>query len=210
MRLTLYEIETTTRKASIGAGLPHGLGEDIGSAVAWLAGRNYDGIGAALKSIRAGMSKVKMSVADKGIMNFPDVSIAVCGPSVIDLLTGEKSCTEAHLHKPDSVILLFGFAGVAASQRSYIFHFDFSNGTKVRVSSNKVVENGEVPSSSCDVVVRCYEDKQGLSPTPMPLGGVEVNNETWSELVALAAKTYVPESNASRAAGAGAGLTDND
>ena len=210
MRLTLYEIETTTRKASVGAGLPHGLGEDIGVAAAWLTGQNYDGVEAALNSIRTGMSKAEMSVDDKGIMVFSNASIAVCGPSVIDLLTGEKSCIEVHLHKPDSVVLLFGFAGVAASQRGCIFRFDFSNGTKVQVSSGKVVENGEVPGSSSDVVVRCYEDKQGLSISQIPLGGVEVNIETWSELAALAARTYVPESNASRAAGAGAGLTDND
>ncbi len=210
MRLTLYEIETITRKASIGAGLPDGLGQDIGRAAVWLAGQNYDGVGAALRSIQAGMSKAKMSVADKGIMVFPDAQIAICGPSIADLLIGEKSCSEVRLLSPDSAILLFGFVGVAASQHSCNFQFDFSNGTKVQVSGGKVVKTGDLPSSNHHVVVRCYDEEQGVSIAPMPVDGVEVDDEVWREVTALAARTYVPESKTSRVAGAGAGLSDND
>lgn len=39
---------------------------------------------------------------------------------------------------------------------------------------------------------------------------VHIPDDDWSVWGALAAKTYVPESDASRLAGAGAGLTDND
>jgi len=210
VRLTLYEIEMTTRKASIGAGMPEGIGEDIGSAAAWLAGRNYDGVGAALKSIRAGMSKAEMNTVDKGIMIFPDAHVAVCGPSIVDLLMGEKSCSKVHLLQPDSAILLFGIAGVAASQHGCVFQFDFSTGTKVLVSADSVVEHGELPGSGFDLFASCYRGEWGGSITSMPLDGVEVKDEIWREVAALAAKTYVPESKASRVAGAGAGLNDND
>lgn len=210
MRLTLHEIETTLCKASTGAGLPVGLGEDIGSAATWLAGQSRDGVAAALKSIQAGMGKVEMSVARNGAIIISDARIAVSGPSVVDLLIGEKPCTEIHLLKPDSVILLIGLAGVAANQYGYLFQFDFSNGVNVRVSGDKVVEDGEVPDSASDVVVRCCKDQKGVSVAPMPTGGVEVDDEIWCDVLALAATTYVPESNASRVAGAGAGLTDND
>lgn len=39
---------------------------------------------------------------------------------------------------------------------------------------------------------------------------VAVPDVVWSELSALAARTYVPETEGSRLSGAGAGLTDND
>jgi len=41
-------------------------------------------------------------------------------------------------------------------------------------------------------------------------GPFDVPAAVWTALEALAAKTYVPESDASRISGAGAGLTDND
>ncbi|PUB17361.1 DUF3726 domain-containing protein [Yoonia sediminilitoris] len=42
------------------------------------------------------------------------------------------------------------------------------------------------------------------------VGPVDVPDTIWHALSHMAAKTYVPESEASRAGGAGAGLTDND
>ncbi|MEE9321977.1 MAG: DUF3726 domain-containing protein [Granulosicoccus sp.] len=210
MRLTLYEIETTLCKASTGAGLPLGLGEDIGSAAIWLAGQNCDGVAAALESIQAGMSKVKMSDTGNGVMIFSDACIAVSGPSIVDLLIGDQSCTEIHLCKPDSVMLLFGFAGVVANRYGYLFQFDFSNGANVQVSGDKVVETGEMHDLCSDVVVKSCIDQKGLAVAPMPAAGVDVDDELWCEVLALAAKNCVPESDASRVAGAGAGLTDND
>jgi len=45
---------------------------------------------------------------------------------------------------------------------------------------------------------------------PVKPGPVDIPDADWQIWKALAARTYVPESAASRAAGAGAGLTDND
>ena len=45
---------------------------------------------------------------------------------------------------------------------------------------------------------------------PVKPGPVAVPQADWDIWLALAAKTYVPDSAASRLAGAGAGLTDND
>ena len=41
-------------------------------------------------------------------------------------------------------------------------------------------------------------------------GAQDVSGDVWARLNALAKRTYVPSSEESRAAGAGAGLTDND
>lgn len=44
----------------------------------------------------------------------------------------------------------------------------------------------------------------------MPVGPFEVEDGLWAQLQSYAERTFVPESAASRLAGAGAGLTDND
>jgi|UPI0005951F6B hypothetical protein len=46
--------------------------------------------------------------------------------------------------------------------------------------------------------------------SPRPRGPVDIDDTLWAALSTLAAKTYVPATEASRLAGAGAGLTDND
>ena len=50
----------------------------------------------------------------------------------------------------------------------------------------------------------------GASEAPKPSGPVDLDDRYFAAWGALAAKTYVPETEASRLAGAGAGLTDND
>ncbi|KIN60227.1 hypothetical protein Z945_1195 [Sulfitobacter noctilucae] len=58
-----------------------------------------------------------------------------------------------------------------------------------------------------DIHVRMYIN-QPTKPPPMPR--VAVPDELITKMQQLAAKTLVPESDASRISGAGAGLTDND
>ena len=51
----------------------------------------------------------------------------------------------------------------------------------------------------------------GEMPPPLPpIASVEVDEDLWRALGELAHRIYVPASEASRVAGAGAGLTDND
>ncbi len=58
--------------------------------------------------------------------------------------------------------------------------------------------------NGCDV---SRSDTTVLEPT---CGAVTIPEADWDAWSALAARTYVPETDASRLAGAGAGLTDND
>lgn len=50
----------------------------------------------------------------------------------------------------------------------------------------------------------------GPAPVPPTASAITVSGQLWTYLSDLAARTYVPASDASRLAGAGAGLTDND
>lgn len=56
----------------------------------------------------------------------------------------------------------------------------------------------------------CVLDYMGRTTPEHPLGPVDVPDQVWAVLAEYAARTYVPETEASRNSGAGAGLTDND
>lgn len=58
-----------------------------------------------------------------------------------------------------------------------------------------------------DLIVTTTSD--AAPPAPV-VGPAVVSDQLWQTLADFAAKTYVPASEASRMAGAGAGLTDND
>lgn len=89
-------------------------------------------------------------------------------------------------------------------------------------------ENGRVAGGHPVLAITALRDLQGAgvkvvleTPVPEPLqqvmqsgaapvGPFEVDAGLWAGLQAYAERTFVPESEASRLAGAGAGLTDND
>ncbi|WP_377507928.1 DUF3726 domain-containing protein [Octadecabacter sp. R77987] len=64
---------------------------------------------------------------------------------------------------------------------------------------------------ACDVQDDCVVIAVGQGATvTLAIGPVTVEGAAWAALMKLAARTFVPETETSRAAGAGAGLTDND
>ncbi len=210
MRVSLFEIETTLRKAAIGAGLSNGLAEDIGNAAAWLASREYNSVEAVLAAIRAGMSKPEMRIDVSGAVVFPDARIANCGPSAIDILVDEKTCDKVYLHNVDSTVLLIGLAGIGANHHALEFLISFSDSAEVLVSTNAAIEKGPIAMSNCNIVLTCRKISEAPGNISTPTQGVFVDDKLWHEACLLATRTHVPESQASRTTGAGASLTDND
>ena len=71
-----------------------------------------------------------------------------------------------------------------------------------------------VAAQDFDIALEISGEKLRLGavqpPAALPAKAVAVPDAIWRIWDALAAKTYVPETESSRLAGAGAGLTDND
>lgn len=206
---TLYEIETNVRKASVAVGLPFGLAEDCGQAAAWLAVQGYDGVHAALQSIRLGMRKTDYKTNSAVEVEFRDAFVTVCGSSAIDLLVSGDVST-VRLMGADSPLLMIGYAGVSSVHHGQGYRVSFSNGSTATVSSNGVSLSGELPLAACDVTLSRHANIEAATKPTGEKPGLVVKDAVWREVMALAAKTYVPESQSSRAGGAGAGMTDND
>ena len=105
--LSYNEVQSTSRKAASGAGLPYGVAEAIGHAAAWLSGRGVDAV-----------SVVVAALAD--------------GPAILDGLAAIDTLAAgetAHVAlKDDSAgLLLLGLAG-AAMQQEVAFALDRGRG----------------------------------------------------------------------------------
>jgi hypothetical protein len=188
MLLSYNEVQTLTRRAASGAGLPYGVAEDIGQAAVWLSARGVDAI-----------RVVVAALAD-------DRQRILAGQATIDALCcGETE--EIVLEDRDCGLLLIGLAGAAAVTTGLGLAVRVGNGDLVplvRVSdvAERVPSAATLRLTSDDV-----EDASARFGAPRPAA---TDAGAYADALGLAAKTYVPATELSRAQGAGAGTTDND
>lgn len=182
---SLGEIEAMLRKAAAGSGLDAGRAEDVARASVWLVAHAHaqEGFNAALEALeRPG-----------------DVSAAQEGPAIIDLvLTGET----VEVQRVDVPPLLVGLAGIAAAAHGWRFAFESGSGTC------SVAADG--PAGEPPVPPFTVRGEAAGTAAKRLHGSFAVDREAWERADTLARRTYVPASETSRLAGAGAGDTDND
>ncbi len=189
--LSYNEVQALARKAAGGAGLPHGVAEDIGRAAVWLSARGVDAIRVVVDTI-AGDEKRRPSI--------------LAGQAAVDALCcGEMDHIVLGDRKSD--LLLIGLAGATA--------------TETGLNLAAVRGDGEVlPLAEISNAAGLIPSMAALRLLPEENAKAVVSAGTWrpaasdglayDAALALAAKTYVPASEQSRVQGAGAGITDND
>lgn len=168
-------------KAGRGAGLPLGCVEDLAAAMAIAPTPVWAVLPDALGGEFNGTPPDEID--DQLI--YETSRVALDGPAAIDAaLCGQ----EVYLGNLDAPLILVMLARVAeeATEQSFEYLFDDEGGVLVRISNDPVV------------------------PFVRPKDRADIPDSVWGMMNILAAKTYVPESEASRVSGAGAGLTDND
>lgn len=200
-RRSLNEIRTTVQKAAVGAGLPPGIAEDVGRAAAWLSARGLDGVGAALLGIKT------PSDDTSGVPKSRAVGEAI---SALDRVAVSEAETTIEQPDLDAPLLFLGLAANVAADYGLGFEIEFGGGATAMCSPRGTRLPDDLPESGCTIVITVKPDSR-CSNDPVPTtDGVAVNDAAWTETTALAARTYVPSTEESRRAGAGAGLTDND
>jgi hypothetical protein len=206
--LSLNEIETMIRRAATGAGWPYGLADDAGRAAAWLAARGFDGIGAALAALEPGPAPVNGEQTAEGRV-LRGARAAAVGPSCFDVLGAGGPATSVILEDIDQPLMLIGLGGIAAGSGNCSFRLESDAGFRAHIGGEAVSMTGPAPDSGATLrAVRIAGAAVG--PSPDPARGVEVDEALWARVKTLAAKSYVPATEQSRARGAGAGEIDND
>lgn len=187
--LSYNEVQSLTRKAAGGAGLPHGMAEDIGRAAVWLSARGVDA--------------VEIAVAALGDDARGEQALLLGQATIDALCCGEIEHVSLQGRKES--VLLIGLVGVAAMETGLNIGLERGNGGIVPLAGVSDVSG----LTSDTRTLRRLSD--GEAPaclgTPRPAATDAV---AYAAALALAARTYVPASDFSRARGAGAGTTDND
>lgn len=203
--LSLNEIELTVRKAAIACGWPYGLAEEFGRAALWAAERKLSAICEILDLAKLGPATAEPR-REGGRLVFPEGAAALV--SALDYVAG-KQADEVAIRATGGLVGMAAFAG--ASAKSYGLEFEAAQGGITLIVAGPVhcrLPNG---SAAPEGTVTLRSRAAPLLPTPNALAGKSpLDQGGWAKAVALAEKTLVPETDASRERGAGAGLLDND
>lgn len=203
--LSLNEIELTVRKAAVACGWPYGLAEEFGRAALWAAELKLAAICEILELAKRGPSAAEPR-REGGCLVFPQGAAALV--SALDCLAG-KQADEVAIRATGGLPGMAAFAGAAA--KSYGLEFEAVRDritlivvgpTRCRLPEQRGVPEGPVTLRSRAMPL--------LSAPNVLVDELSLDAGCWAEAVALAGKTLVPETEASRERGAGAGLLDND
>lgn len=181
MHLSLNEVETTTRKALIGAGTDPGAAADVAAAVRWLCEQGREGVGIVLAAIR----------------NSADFAALVSGVDAAIAGDGKPITVDRN------AMLFAALLGPAAAVFGLRFELTGSDWSAA-------VAAGELAGSIGDGPVTVRAVKADVDASVGATANISVDQAEWAILGELAARIYVPSSEQSRTSGAGAGLTDND
>ena len=216
---SLNEVETYSRRAARGAGMPWGLAEEAGKASRWLAERGLPGVELLVRLLTANDGRLYASMAPvivDGRWQAPGGELCpVCSGAAlsdrIDVLAGGGEICLSALAYP---LLLVPFLDPSRRLDDACYELRWPN---VRVSvfaGGVTLEYKNEPAHLGERVdeVRLSVGAYGKAhPTHHPrTAGVKMSLSVWRAMDALAKRTYVPATEESRDRGAGAGRTDND
>lgn len=181
MKRSLTEAEALLLKAARGAGVPAGHTDDFARAGRYLLATDPQAADQLLLALAG--PHVPASLSDDGKTIAPACAV-MAGPLALDLMICGAS--RIVLQDVDAPAVVRAMLALACAERGLL---------------------AQAVASGRDITLaRC------VAPA-MPVfhgGHVKVPVAVWEGLETLAARTFVPATLASRLAGAGAGLTDND
>lgn len=139
-------------------------------------------------------------------MKFPEGAAAMI--SAMDRLADPRiDCVL--LAATNEVVGLAAFAGVAAKTRGVRIVATNSRGMIFTVGP-ACCDILQTKAISAREILVCSEPVQSQIQSSIPFDGFELDDSSWANLEAMAAKSYVPATDYSRRAGAGFEASDND
>lgn len=217
MKLSLNEMDSLGKKATRGAGLSWGLAEDAGKAVRWLSARGF-----------CGLAILACLLRDVDGVNYdqlvPVMRVGTwCGSqrAINPLIAGPALSDHAHaLLNGDGVRMLqvlypaflVPFASYAARTTGSAIGLSWAGSQLYLDPLGDVLcqkFHGTGSANVDSVVCQVVSMPPGLDSFGTATD-FDVDDGVWNYLEGLVTRIYVPESEESRLAGAGAGLHDAD
>lgn len=218
MICSLNEIQSAVLKATRGAGLSWGLAEEASRAARWLAARDLPGVA----SLATLLERI-YAAGDSDVAPLTDgnhwraagdwVSGLHAGIAFADLAGEIEDGGELVINDVAEPLLLLPFAALASRVCASPLAVSWPGCEKMLSAGDIVgaVPIGQLADHAPLLTIRVVE-APALAPAPKPEArSVYVDDGVWTRLEAFAKRTYVPESEESRAQGAGSGtLIDTD
>ena len=214
MIYALNEIEATSRKAARGAGFAWGLAEEIGKSVRALAAYGLPGPDVLLAHLRASDRQAYGNWAPVSVEGTWQAKGGLLCPLIagITLCDHNVRLTERQgfdLGPTAFPLLLAPFVLRAAAGRPLALRWQ---GVEISCLAGRTTVEGapedlRAPRAAWVTCAVGPAPTEGIAPSRH---GREVPSDVWHGLGRFAQRTYVPASEASRLAGAGAGTSDND
>ena len=217
---SLSEVDALCRKASRGAGYSWGLAEESGKAVRWLTAFGLPGAEMLAELLQVVNGEIERYapkfIEDQSRSNNYDQCPIFCGALISDqgnlLKQGGSQNFQSMLYPLMALPQAARIAEAFDLSVSIVFDDKEIVCTKEAISYSKL-PNWEIKRS--ELMCRKHESLEdasaGMSHSIYPSAlSRPIKTEAIKVLEQFAHKTYVPATEASRLAGAGAGLSDND
>lgn len=216
MECSLNEVETCARRAARGAGMSWGLAEEAGKAVRWLSARRLPAVAllADLLTRNDGRRYAALApVLGAGAWYAPGGTLCpICAGAALSDRPGILPAAGEPLALAETAcpLLLAPFlppaAGAAFAMGWNGVGLLVSGDGECRVEGDTAALSAALAES---VIIEPLTQRRAGKTTTASAGPVRVSEDIWHRLAAFAQRTCVPASEASRARGARAGLSDN-
>lgn len=216
MTYSLNEIEAMGKRAARGAGLPWGLAEEAGKATRWLSTQDLPGPDLLFHVLVQNDGKPpnrSAPVSTDGVWRAPSGPLCplVAGAALCDLASEMADGRMINLGLTLQPLLLAPYLAMAAKTTGATFELNWDDFGLLADAEYISWIDGETVPAACEAqTVRCRRANQSILQPREHVSGLAVPTNVWGGLNDFALRTFAPATEASRVAGAGAGLTDND
>lgn len=216
MTFSLNEIEAMAKRAARGAGYHWGHAEEAGKAVRWLAEHDLPGPELLADLLMANSGRRYDEAAPHAVSGLwragqGDLCPLLAGPALCDRADELAEDGVFRLEAAGYPLLLAPYAAFMAQATGFTVSLSW-DGVELVVSSHGIAVDGDPEGVAIPRArhVTCCKSTKPEPTQSSPATGRAVAAATWTSLGEFAQRTFAPATEASRLAGAGAGLTDND
>ncbi len=204
MQLSFSELKDLVFNAGLGMNLPAGSCEDLAFAVASLESLNVHGSNEFLHAIACKNDLIRDFVIKKNEVEVDIGRTLFEGIYAVDLFIAEK-VNKIIFCEFDCPMLL---VGLGCNYYNANFNVCYSDKIIGSINSGKIFWDNDFKLRNCSITMT--RSDTAIMRHSKKKDRLNLSQSTFKKLNKLATKMLVPESEYSRATGAGAGIIDND
>ena len=218
MTYSLYEIEVMAKRAARGAGYHWGNAEEVGKAARWLTEQDLPGSELLAQLLTLNDRRRYDDAAPRSTISPWRAGEGELCP----LLAGSALCDHAaeiagglifELEAVAYPLLLAPYVAAASAQTGFAATLSWDQ-TVLHITPRGFTARGGqdqlMTPRTQKAICQIAKAADVAASASNPVCGRTVDKDYWSALGKLALRTFAPATEASRLAGAGAGITDND